>query len=73
MQREKPKPLITRRIAAGMAMEGKRPAEMAKLLRISTRTWERWVRDPTHYLTPVRLAMIATILKTTAAALITEE
>lgn len=71
--RKRVKPIITRRIMAGMAMEGKRAKDMCKLFGITEQCWYGWLRDPLHYLTLYRVSMIAAALHTTPVELIREE
>lgn len=65
--------VITRRIKAGMALQGTSPGEMQKLFGVTDRTWRTWMAEPRKYLTIFRLEMIAAKLRLNPVELIKEE
>lgn len=51
--------MLSRRIKAAMILAGVTAGEMAKLFRVTPRTWRNWMADPQNRLTVGQLDVIA--------------
>ena len=62
----------SRKIKAGMILQGVTVREMTKLFGITDRTWRNWMKSPED-LTLGRLTVIAKRLRTSVGELVDEE
>ena len=71
--RAKRRPQVAARIKGEMYRGAWTAADMAKLFKVSTRSWSNWMRDPEGNLTLGRLEVIVAKLGVTVEWLVREE